>query len=188
MRWEALFADLEAQWEAAEDAELAAEVADRSRRELGYLRLLDRLRPAVGLRVRIDVAGLPGQRAVLVGRLIGLGVDWLLAADEQNGAETLVPVRSVLAVRGLAGQSAHPGHEGRVGARLDLRHMLRGIARDRSECLLVLVDGRTISGTLDRIGADFVDLAEHAPGEFRRPRDVGGCMVPLAAIALLRRA
>jgi hypothetical protein len=185
VRWEALFADLEAQWEAAEDADLAAEVADRSRRELGYLRLLDRLRPAVGRQLRVDVAG---QHAALTGRLLALGVDWLLAADEQAGVETLVPLRSVLAVRGLGGQAAHPGHEGRVGARLDLRHVLRGIVRDRSQCLLVLLDGRTVNGTLDRIGADFVDLAEHAPGEFRRPRDVDGCTVPLAAISLLRRA
>ncbi|OHV37673.1 MULTISPECIES: hypothetical protein [Pseudofrankia] len=187
MRWEALFADLEAQWDAAEAAELAAEVADRSRLEIGYLRLVDRLRPAVGHRMRFDILGQPGpERGVITGRLLALGADWLLAEDA-GGGEALIPVRSLLAVRGLRGEAAHPGHEGRVGARLDLRHALRGVARDRSGCLVMLADGRTVSGTIDRVGADFVDLAEHAPGEFRRPRAVEGCTVPLAAIVLLRR-
>ncbi|MBL7495229.1 hypothetical protein I6A84_29450 [Frankia sp. CNm7] len=188
MRWEALFADLEAQWEAAEAAELALEIADRSRREAGYLRLVDRLRPAVGYRVRVDLAGSMGpERGAVDGRLLALGVDWLLLEDA-GGVEALVPARSVLAVRGLLGESAPPGHEGRVGARLDLRHALRGVARDRSGCLVTLSDGRTVSGTVDRVGADFVDLAEHAPGEFRRPRDVALCTIPLAAVAVLRRA
>jgi len=188
LRWEALFADLEAQWEAAESAELAAEVEDRSRREIGYLRLVDRLRPAVGHRLRFDVVGQAGpERGAITGRLLALGPDWLLVEDV-GGGEVLVPSRSLLAVRGLRGEAAHPGHEGRVGARLDLRHVLRGVARDRSGCLVVLSDGRTVSGTIDRVGTDFVDLAEHAPGEFRRPRAVEGCTVPLTAIVLLRRA
>ncbi|MBL7493296.1 hypothetical protein I6A60_10775 [Frankia sp. AgB1.9] len=187
MRWEALFADLDAQWEALEAAELAVEVADRARREAGFLRLVDRLRPTVGHRLRVDVAGLPSaERGVLVGRLAALGVDWLLVEDQQR-AETLVPLRSVLAVRGLSGEAAHPGHEGRVGARMDLRYVLRQIARDRSECRIALADGRIVNGTVDRVGADFLDVAEHAPGEFRRPRDVEACVIPLAAVAFLRR-
>jgi hypothetical protein len=181
-----LFADLEAQWEAIEDAELAAEVVDRSRREAGFLRLLDRLRPAVGHVVRLDVAGPAGTGlGALTGRLLALGADWLLVEDPA-GTETLVPMSCVLTVRGLAGVSAHPGHEGRVGARLDLRYMLREIARMRAMCLVVLADGRVVTGTLDRVGADYVDLAEHAPGEFRR-RDAEACAIPLAAIVLVRR-
>lgn len=187
MRWESLFADLDAQWEAMEAAELAVEVADRARREAGFLRVIDRLRPAVGHRLRVDVGGLPpADRGVLVGRLAALGIDWLLVEDHL-GAETLVPLRSVLAVRGLSGQAAHPGHEGRVGARLDLRYVLRQVARDRSECRIALTDGRVVTGTLDRVGADFLDVAEHAPGEFRRPREVGVCVIPLGAVAFLRR-
>ena len=187
MRWEALFADLDAQWEAMETAELAAEVADRGRREIGFLRMADRLRPNVGHPLRVDIAGPPtAEHGALTGRLIALGVDWLLVED-QSGAETLIPAWSVLAVRGLSGQSAHPGHEGRVGARLDLRYALRRVARDRSECRFVLTGGRVVTGTLDRVGADFIDVAEHAPGELRRPRAVEAATIPLAAIAFLRR-
>jgi hypothetical protein len=137
--------------------------------------------------MRFDILGQPGpERGVITGRLLALGADWLLAEDV-GGGEALIPLRSLLAVRGLRGEAAHPGHEGRVGARLDLRHALRGVARDRSGCLVMLADGRTVSGTIDRVGVDFVDLAEHAPGEFRRPRAVEGATVPLAAIVLLRR-
>jgi hypothetical protein len=187
VRWEALFADLDAQWEAMETAELAAEVADRGRREIGFLRMADRLRPNVGHPLRVDIAGPPtAEHGALTGRLIALGVDWLLVED-QSGAETLIPAWSVLAVRGLSGQSAHPGHEGRVGARLDLRYVLRQVARDRSECRIALTDGRVVNGTLDRVGADFLDVAEHAPGEFRRSREVELCLIPLGAIAFLRR-
>jgi hypothetical protein len=187
VRWEALFADLDAQWDAIEAAELAAEIADRGRREVGYLRLIDRLRPSVGHRLRVEIAGLgPVERGSVGGRLVGLGVDWLLVQDDAS-VETLVPLWSVLTIRGLTGQSAHPGHEGRVGARMDLRYALRRVARDRSECRIVLTDGRAVNGTVDRVGADFVDIAEHGPGEYRRPRDVEACTLPLAAIAFLRR-
>ena len=41
-RWEALFDDLAMQWEAAEAAEVELELADRSRREVAFLRLIDR--------------------------------------------------------------------------------------------------------------------------------------------------
>ena len=48
MRWEALFADLEAQADAEAAAELAAEVGERTRIEAAALHLVDRLRPAQG--------------------------------------------------------------------------------------------------------------------------------------------
>jgi hypothetical protein len=189
VRWEALFADLEAQWEAAEAAELDAEVADRSRREAGYLRLIDRMRPAVGHDVRLFVRGAGGPDPLTVtGRLASLGVDWLLIA-ERLATEVLIPMRSVLGVQGLAAPSAQPGHEGPLAGRLDFRYTLRGLSRDRSPCIMVFLDGTTATGTIDRVGADFVELSEHPAGEFRRLRDVLAVRtVPLAAIGLVRRS
>ncbi|CAI7979763.1 hypothetical protein MXD62_33870 [Frankia sp. Mgl5] len=188
MRWEDLFADLELQWEAVEAAELEAEIADRTRREAGYLRLLDRLRPAVGAEVRCLLRGGPtAGPAAVTGRLTALGVDWLLLS-ESGPAEVLVPRSSLLAVRGLPTVSAQPGHEGRLAARLDLRHVLRGLVRDRAACAVALLGGGQLTGTLLRVGADFVELAEHPLGEFARRGEVrSGWTVPLEGLAFIRR-
>src|SRR3954451_19205871 len=119
MRWQALFADLEAQFEAAQAAELAAEVTDRTRREAARLRLADRLAGALGGELAVDVVGAGAVR----GRLTSSGVDWLLI-EELTGAEVLVPEHSVISVRGLTVWSQSPGGEGVVAGRLDLRYAL----------------------------------------------------------------
>lgn len=187
MRWEDLFADLELQWEADEAAELASELADRSRREASYLRLIDRMRPVVGRPTRCRVQGAPRSPETLHGTLAALGVDWFLLA-EPSATEALVPIRSLLAVENLASVSAQPGHEGPLAARLDLRYVLRGVVRDRSACTLRLIDGSTLHGTPARVGADFLEIAEHAVGEYARPGRVrAGWTLPLEAIAFLRR-
>jgi hypothetical protein len=65
---------------------------------------------------------------------------------------------------------------------------LRGVARDRSPVRLHLRDGGTVEATIDRVGADFVEAATHAPGEPRRRPDVREVeLVPLAAVVAVRR-
>ena len=53
MRWAALFDDLEAQAEALEHAERAAELQERTRAEVAALSLLDRLRSALDVPLRL---------------------------------------------------------------------------------------------------------------------------------------
>lgn len=183
MRWEALFADLEAQAAALDTAERAAEVEERTRLEVGRLRLLDRLRPAVGAPVRLRCVGDGG----VAGRLARVGPDWLLVV-EAAGREAVVVTSAVLSVSGLRRLSAVPESESVVESRLGLRHALRGISRDRSAVRISVLDGSTVDGTLDRLGADFVEIAEHAVGELRRRdqvRDVA--VLPLSAITVVRR-
>lgn len=182
MRWKALFDDLEAQVEALERAELDAEVRDRTRRESGLVRIADRLRAAVGAPVVLTVEG----AGSLHGRLQEAGPDWLLL-EEPTGRDLLVPLPAVLAVAGLTRRMEPAG--GQVAERLDLRWSLRGLVRDRAPLQVLLRDGSVLAGTLDRVGADHVDLAEHAQGEPRRAGAVRGVrLVPLRALALLRAA
>ncbi|MGH8889135.1 MAG: hypothetical protein ACRDV3_05155 [Acidothermaceae bacterium] len=184
MRWHDLFDDLEAQYGAARDAELASEISDRTRRELALVRLIDRLRPAIGQPVSVRLLG----AAVIEGELTAVGPDWLLLT-EIAGREALVATHAVLSIGGLAAQSANPDSEGKVSARLTLAFALRAIVRDRSAVMLSYLDGSTTTGTLDRVGADFVEIAEHAPGEERRRQAVRGVRtVPLGSLALVRRA
>jgi hypothetical protein len=182
VRWDQLFADLEGQAAAADAADLAAEVADRTRREVGRLRLVDRLRAAPGARVVLRVQG--GE--VLTGTVADVGADWVLL--EQAGAQAaLVPLGRVLALSGVGYRTDLPGSEGQVEGRLDLRFALRRLARDRAVVELVLADGTVVTGTFDRVAADHVDLAQHLPGEARRARAVRQVLlVPLSAVALVR--
>jgi hypothetical protein len=182
VRWERLFADLEGQLEAADDAELAADVGDRSRRELALIRLVDRLRPAIGQSISVRLAGL----GLLAGRLSAVGADWLLL-DEAAGREALVPARAVLSVSGLGAGTDTPGSEGAVAAKIGLAHALRGVTRDRAAVSVVLIDGSTVSGTLDRVGVDFVEIADHPAGEPRRRDAVRGVWtLPLSAVGVVR--
>lgn len=183
MRWDDLFADLEAQADALEAGERAAEVAERTRIELAGLSTVDRLKAAVGTRLRLRTDG----GLALDGTLARVGPDWLLLA-EADGRESVVALGRLLSVSGLGRLSAVPGSGGVVQARLTLRSALRGIARDRSPVRLHLADGELLDATIDRVGADFVDVARHAPGEPRRRGEVRDVvLVPFAALAAVRR-
>src|SRR5207237_41009 len=140
----------EAQAAALEWAERAAEVDERARGEVGALGLVDRARAAIDSPLRLRVAG----GLAVSGRLTRVGPDWLLF-DEGDGREAVVASGQVVTVRGLGRYSAVPGSAGIVESRLGLRHVLRGIARDRSAVRVHLVDGSIVDATIDRVGADF---------------------------------
>jgi hypothetical protein len=155
---------------------------ERTRVEAGHVALAARLRAAVGGELAAVVAGAGRVR----GRLIDAGPGWLLLAEEARG-ELLVPAHAVVAVTGLPGRAEPETSE--VARRLDLRWALRGLVRDRAAVGVVLRDGTALAGTLDRVAADHVDLAEHAPDEPRRAgavRQVSA--LPLEALSALRPA
>src|SRR4051794_32166557 len=113
MRWEQLFADLAAQLDAAETAEQHAEDASRARAEHGRVRLVDRLRGALGHQLALRCRG----GAEISGRLVEVGVDWLLLVDGQ-GREVLVATAAVTVVAGLGVSTAAGTPDGMVAQHL----------------------------------------------------------------------
>jgi hypothetical protein len=183
MRWQQLFADLQAQFDEAEWAHERVESASRARSEAGAVAFADRLRGAIGVDVVLRCRG-AGQVA---GVLVEVGPDWLLV-DGERGRELLVAAVAVRTATGLTRRTS-PSDPRPVRVELDLRRALRGLVRDRSPVTVVLDDGATITGTFDRVGADFVELAEHPPGEPRRQGAVRAVhAVPLATVAVVARA
>lgn len=183
MRWDALFADLAAQADALGGAERAAEIADRTRSEVGRLGLMDRLRPAIGTQLRVVCHG----GLTLTGRLDRVHPEWLLLS-EGGGREALVAASGLISVGGLTKLTAAPDSFSAVDARFGLRLALRGIARDRSPVRLHLVDGTVLDGTVDRAGTDFVEVAVHPLGEPRRRAVVSQTvLVASAGLVALRR-
>ena len=182
MRWDALFDDLAGQAEALEHAERAAEIDDRTRAEVGSVGFLDRLRAAGGVALRLRTPAGP-----VSGTLSRVGRDWLLL-DEDAGREVLVPLAAVLTASGLPALAAVPGTMDAVTRRLGLWFVLRRLARDRARVRVLLADGSATSGTIDRVGADFVELAVVPPGEVRRASAVRDVLaVPTGALAAVRR-
>lgn len=183
VRWEQLFADLEAQLASIEDAELRSEVADRTRREQSSIALLSRLSAAVGSAVRIDTAA-----GEVSGSLVDTAPAWVLVAGPV-GAQVLVPMARVLAVRGVPRVAAPAPVQAaaRIRERLGLAHALRAVARDRSPVTVALDGGLVVSGTVQRVGADWLDLTEHPVGEPPRRAGVTGLRtVAFSALVLVR--
>ena len=180
MRWDDLFADLGAQWDAEARRELDGEVADRTRRERALVGLHERLSAAVGesVALTVRVAG------TLPGRVVEVGDGWLLLAAEAGGP-ALVPFTAVTGVTGLPARVDGSGAATRFG----LGYALRGLSRDRSAVLLTDLDGLVLSGTIDAVGRDVLELSEHAPDLPRRAENVTGRrLVPFSAMVLLRPA
>lgn len=180
MRWDDLFGDLSRQFDALTDAEADAEQADRIRLEVGAVTLAERLAGARNSMVRLR---LPGDRQV-TGQLARWGVDWILLKENPH-SEVVVALSAVSAVEGLTSQTG-PALRA-VDAAVDLRKVLRAVARDRSAVTLHTSHGAELSGTIDRVGADFLELAAHAGGEPRRAGSVRAVLVvPLAAVVMVR--
>lgn len=180
MRWQDLFEDLEAQLLADERRELQAEVADRTRRERAEVTVLDRAARSVGTVITVVTGAGPVR-----GTLDDLGKDWLLVQEHGRHA-ALVPMAAVTALVGLATRS---DDDRGMGRRFGVGVALRAIARDRAAVAIHDICGGLATGTIDKVGADHVDLAEHPADAVRRATALTGHrVVPFAAIGIVRRA
>jgi len=179
MRWARLFDDLSGQIDAAEQADRATEAAELRRLELSRVGLAERLSGAVGSRITLSVHGVDP----LAGELIHVGADWVLV--QCAGAETLVALSAVTAVADLPVTSAASSDSLQLS--LGLGFVLRRLARDRAPVSVVVRTGEAFTGTIDRVGADFLDVAEHAVDRPRRADAVRRVRtVPFTSLAVVR--
>jgi len=177
VRWEWLFSDLEAQAEADDRASFEAEVGDLVRAEQGAIRLRDRLRAHVGCDLALHLR----RGGTVEGGLLDVGADWVLLRGV--AADVLLPLAAVVAVSGLSRSAL--SDEARPARALRLSVVLRGLAADRAPVAVELAGGLTLTGTVDRVGADHLDLAVHALDEPRRQGSVTGVRT-LATAAIER--
>jgi hypothetical protein len=154
MAWEeelfALLDDLEQQAEALYDAERGVELADRSRSEYQQVTLASRLMASVGGEVALDVRAV----GTITGTLERVGTGWCLLSG--SGQDWIVPLAALVTLRGASERSS-PEVAWSPVARLGLGSALRRLAGAGERCVLHLVDGRVLDGTLRRVGADFVE-------------------------------
>lgn len=182
-----MFADLDGRFEELADAELMAELADRQRAAAGAVQMTQRLAGASGSELRLRFTG----GVQVTGVLREVGPDWALLVEGQ-GREVICALGQATVVEGLTAVTGAP--LGPVALRIDLRLALRGIARDRSPVAVFCAGsdsgpgGSTeIPGTIDRLGADFLELAVHAAWEPRRAAAVRSVvLIPLAAVLMVR--
>ena len=149
----------------------AASRASRARAEMGAVRLSQRLRGSLGSSVSVALPGRRAGRRRAGRRRVGLAA----ARGRRRPAEPRGDCGASGRWAGWGGARPPPEPAGAVRGRLDLRRALRGLARDRAAVQVVLDDGAVLSGTLDRVGADYVELAEHPADLPRRAEAVRAC-------------
>jgi hypothetical protein len=188
VRWDDLFADLEGQLEqelGAEDLDVAAE---EERLRLGRLTVRDRIAAFTGQVLALELAD--GSRVEL--QVETIGRDWLSgSALRARDRSCLIPLEAIAAVlpgadRIAASLAAPSEHPDALARRLGLPFVLRDLCRRRTP-VEVTTATRALHGTIDRVGRDHLDLAEHDPGEPRRAAAVRAVRIlPFAALLLLR--
>jgi hypothetical protein len=86
----------------------------------------------------------------------------------------------------LAQDAAGTSPVGSLAGRRGLAFVLRVLFRRRA-ALSISTAAEHLHGTIDRVGRDHVDLAEHEPGVARRDRDVRALRIlPVGQIVLVR--
>jgi hypothetical protein len=196
VQWDRLFEDLEGQLASEWESERAALSAESERLRIARLELRDRLRVLCSTSAPATLI-LASARRMKV-RLRALGADWVAAVSTEVGrsaqtrATSVIPLRAIRGIQldhGMLLASLDCGDSVEAGLRdrMTLGFLLRDLARRRVSVSVVTVDGIEIHGTIDRAGADHVDLALHDPGVARLASAVHGFeVIPFEAVASIQ--
>jgi hypothetical protein len=186
MRWDELFADLEGQLEHGLGAEEREAQLEEERLRVGRATLRDRV-AAIGaepLRARL----VDGSHVELVPRTVGR--DWVSGDLVGTAAQVVLPLPAVAALLPTPAQverSLEPVTLGTVTDGIGLAFVLRDLAR-RRRALQLTTPGGILSGTIDRVGKDHLDLAVHPVDGWRRASAIARIEVLALTQLLLVRA
>lgn len=181
-----VFEDLQARWSAAWDDERRAVAAEADRLRIAHLDLRSRIVALAADAAPVSIVTADG--GTHRGSVYGVGADWLALVI--SGVETaLVPLHAILAIDAdehALRRSVDVVPEDDLGARRTFGFLCRDLARRRSPVRLTDTSGRTMAGTIDRAGADHLDLAIHDRDTPRRSADLRAVrIVPLQVVAYL---
>lgn len=174
---------MEAQFAEGDRLSMEAEISDRARVEAAGLGLIDRLRGSVGSLIKVHLM----TGACFEGTLAYAGADAFVLTDKRH--QVLIPHGAVSRYAGLGRFSV--GEPSVVRSRIGLSSALRALARDRSELTVTFRSGDMevsgVTGVIDKVGRDYIDLAALRPGEARRALHVGQVStIPFSALASIR--
>ena len=186
VQWDRLFEDLEGQLTAEWEAERAVLDAESERLRIAKLALRTRLRRLEHDSALIGLRLADGDRRTV--RLRAVGMDWIAAQTADSSGALIVPLASITSIETAHGallatleDALLPADE--LRERMTLGFLMRDLARRRTPLHVALRDGERVHGTIDRAGADHLDLAIHDTGQARRADAVRAFrLVPFAAI------
>jgi hypothetical protein len=157
-----VFEELEAEFEAGLRREAEQEAVSAVRAELGATVLWEQLARRIG-----------SEMVVLAGTRVFRGTaaasyPEFLVLHASDGSEHLIlygPSVSVALPAEEAGLRPTPAGAER---RYRLALALRELARRREPVKIELADGTRVDGTIEAVGSDYLEIAEHDPGVARR--------------------
>lgn len=191
VRWDRFFEDLEDQLDSEWEAERAALDTEAERLRLSRVALRERLVALAGGSRGIALHTPDG--GVHAGRLTRVGADWCALLGDAPAGAVIVPLWGVTEIAAPADAllaSVRDADAGpALGQRMGFGFVLRDLVRRRIPVTLHLAGGRTLDGTIDRAGADHLDVALHEPGAPRRAENVTGYrIVPFTGVLAVRLA
>jgi hypothetical protein len=187
VRWDELFADLEGQLEHGLGAEEREAQLEEERLRVGRASLRDRIAAVATGGDPLGVRLVDGARLDLVPRTVGR--DWASGDLSGSAAQVVLPLQAVAALLPTPAQverSLEPVAVGTVTDRISLAFVLRDLARRRRILQLTTLGG-VLTGTVDRVGRDHLDVAVHPADAFRRDSAVSRIEVLALSRLLLVR-
>lgn len=193
MRWDRFFDDLEDQLASEWEAERAALDTEAERLRISRITLKERLSALADRDRSTGTVGFEfADGSTVRAEVTRVGADWVgLDPVEGPSAAVLAPLAAITCIgmphpevlRTARPAPARPA----LADRMTFGFVLRDLVRRRVAVTVHLTHGRSLTGTIDRAGADHLDIALHEAGSPRRASEVSGHrLVAFDAIARVR--